>query len=553
MHSDPATACLDEEAIAKLVSGAGSATLLTEAEAHLTTCQRCQRVLADAAHAVRTTNHPVSRDSGAPPAFPSTWQGALAWLAPAGGPAASFGEASAALQEPSPAPPGSTGSSSLSPWARTPLPVGTVLAGRFRIVRFIARGGMGQVFEAEDRILGGRVALKTLRFASHAEPESIARFRREVALARSITHRNVCRVFDVGLHVDADSGNQTLFMTMELLTGETLSARVARVGRLSAEEALPIVLDMCAGLSAAHAGGVIHRDFKSGNVILHDGGDGSTRAVVTDFGLARLREAEGSLTEEGQLLGTPATMAPEQVLGERVSAATDIYALGCVLFEMMTGKLPFVGGNQFATANLRLTRPAPLLRTGAPRAPRSWESVVARCLERQPDKRFQTSAEVAVALQLAPPRARRWAGRGLLAGGVALGVCWMVWSNPVRSVATRVVQSLRSEESTAGFSVSSRPDEPSVRLSAEPVIAVLPLDNLSRRGDSDWLSMALREMLSTELASNEHLRVVPGDRVGRAVRDLGSAEAAALSEAGLGIVRASTAAEWVIHGGYTVV
>lgn len=350
MGSEDDAECLGLETIAQLISKEPRGARLAELEGHVARCTRCQQLIAAAAYGAEDV------DSKAPSVT------ALG------------------------------GGQRVERFAS-----GDVIAGRFEVRRFIARGGMGEVYDVDDRELGARIALKVMAVEARAEPEALARFRREVALARSVTHPNVCRVFDVGFH--SRQGARVAFMTMELLSGETLSARLRRVGRIPFERALPIVRDVCAGLSAAHSAGVIHRDFKSSNVIL-EGDDASLlRAVITDFGLACLHEGDATLTRRGQVLGTPATMAPEQILAEGITAATDVYALGCVLFEMFSGTLPFASSNATASLSLRLTQPAPLLRSRAPEAPAHCESVVARCLERAQERRFQTVEEVLTGLE----------------------------------------------------------------------------------------------------------------------------------------------------------
>ena len=208
------------------------------------------------------------------------------------------------------------------------LPDGTQVAGRYRIVRLIGAGAVGEVYEAQDETIGEAVALKTLREGVD-DPVSIERFRREIQLARKVTHRNVCRVFDVGRH-ELPDGKPLVFITMELLRGEPLSHRIDARGRFTTEEALPIARQLADGLEAAHAAGVIHRDFKPGNIMLVDEPAG-TRAVITDFGLARTYALdEQSITVTGEAVGTPLYMAPEQVVTGKtpITRATDVYALG---------------------------------------------------------------------------------------------------------------------------------------------------------------------------------------------------------------------------------
>src|SRR5262245_1434664 len=237
---------------------------------------------------------------------------------------------------------------------------GRVLAERFRIVEFIAMGGMGEVYEVEDLELGERVALKTIRPEVASSPQALDRFKREIQLARKVTHPNVCRIFD--FFYDEAGPEKVTFLTMELLRGETLHQKIERDGRMRSEPALPIVRQMAAGLDAAHSAGVIHRDFKSSNVILvpSEGSSAGVRAVVTDFGLARLApgsDAMTTLSGAAAFLGTPAYMAPEQIEGEEVTPATDVYAFGVVMYEMVAGRLPFTGETSVAVALKRLQGP----------------------------------------------------------------------------------------------------------------------------------------------------------------------------------------------------
>jgi len=277
---------------------------------------------------------------------------------------------------------------------------GELLAGRFRIVRFVARGGMGEVYEAEDTELNERVALKTIRFEFAEEDRSAERFKREIQLARKVTHLNVCRTFDVFRHIDTHPDGrttETMFVSMELLAGETLRDRIRRGGKMTESEALPLVEQMAAGLDAAHRVGVVHRDFKSSNVILvpSENSPGGVRAVITDFGLAHGLVPSGlSLTGTQEVVGTPAYMAPEQLNGGAITPATDIYALGVVMFEMLTGAVPFNTDNPLSTALKRLSEPAPSPRVHVPSVDPGWESGILRCLEREPSERFARTDEL---------------------------------------------------------------------------------------------------------------------------------------------------------------
>ncbi|MCU1259794.1 MAG: serine/threonine protein kinase with repeat, partial [Bryobacterales bacterium] len=287
-----------------------------------------------------------------------------------------------------------------------------LIGNRFEIVTFIGRGGMGDVYEAKDLHLGGHVALKTIRPEAASDERMIARFKHEINLAKRVTHPNVCRIYDVGFHSEPHgqhdrSGDPLslpvkMFLTMELLPGETLSARIGK-GPMNPSEALPIVNQLAAGLNAAHQAGVVHGDFKSGNVMLVPSDDAMTRAVITDFGLARnfhpRRDGTTvSLTQAGKIAGTPEYMAPEQVVGDLITPPVDIYALGIVMYEMLTGKRPFDAESPLASAVKRLHEDPPSPRKYVADLDRRWEAVILRCLERQPSERFASAADVVHAL-----------------------------------------------------------------------------------------------------------------------------------------------------------
>ncbi|MGA3202690.1 MAG: protein kinase [Bryobacteraceae bacterium] len=293
-------------------------------------------------------------------------------------------------------------------WARSVtadiprLSTGIELAGRFRVLRFIAAGGMGDVYEAEDLELHEHVALKTIRPEVIGDARALARFKREIQYAKRVTHPNVCRIYDLGSH--RDGAMQIVFLTMEMLTGETLADRLRSHEPMTLPEALPLVNQMAEALAAAHKAGIIHRDFKSSNVILAGSGKGR-KAVVTDFGLAHSSATteDASLTETGKLVGTLTYMAPEQLTHGEVTTATDIYALGLVMYEMVTGHRPFEGETPMDSAMKRLTQPPPVPTSYVPGLNSRWEAVILRCLELKPELRFQRPADVMKALTSEAP------------------------------------------------------------------------------------------------------------------------------------------------------
>ena len=427
---------------------------------------------------------------------------------------------------------------------------GDVLARRFRVVRFLAQGGTGEVYEAHDLELGAAVALKTIRPDIGADALAAERLRREVLLARQVTDPNVCRLFDLfrqtcGPAEPPGSGMEgILFLTMELLTGETLAARLKR-GRMSTRDALPLLEQMAAGLSAAHRAGVIHRDFKSGNVMLVATASGSVRAVVTDFGLARSAQASlEPLTGSAGMVGTSAYMAPEQVVGEEVSPAADVYALGVVMYEMVTGTRPFQGDLPITVAIKRLKERPPSPRRHVPDLDPRWERTILRCLERRPGDRF-ASADAVVRAVTEPPPVLAWhvpipRGRRVLVAGTLAGVLTGSAVGYSHFLAARKRHAPLPPPAGSGLTAVAK------RRS----VAVLGFKNLSPRGDVAWISTALTEMLSTELAAADSLRTIPGEQVGRAKLDLSLAEGDSFTADTLARVRSNLGTDFVVTGSY---
>jgi tetratricopeptide (TPR) repeat protein len=303
---------------------------------------------------------------------------------------------------------------------------GDLIAGRYRIVKIIGRGGMGEVYEAEDQLLHENIALKTVRFDRDGE-DLLKRFEKEIQLARKVTHPNVCRVFEVGLHKAPNAG-PALFFTMELLSGETLFERIRRAGRLTKEEAFPIIIQMAGGLAAAHASGIVHTDFKSGNVILVSAATG-TRAVITDFGLARedrtrIPEETRTLTGAHPVAGTIAYMSPEQLAGKTLTSVSDIYSFGIVLFEMACGQLPFDGRDVIHSAMQRASHHGLSVRTLAPDIDRRWEAAIVRCLKEDPKQRFRSAADLADYFRATTWRtpARYWTRREWARASIVTGL-----------------------------------------------------------------------------------------------------------------------------------
>jgi serine/threonine-protein kinase len=263
---------------------------------------------------------------------------------------------------------------------------GTILAERYRIVGLLGRGGMGEVYRADDLKLGQPVALKFLPEHLLSDGAALARFHREVRVARQVSHRNVCRVYDIG-EVEGQH-----FLSMEFIKGEELSSLLRRIGRLPTDKATEIARQLCAGLSAAHDNNVLHRDLKPANVMID--GDGNVR--ILDFGLAGLLE---EFRDEDARAGTPAYMSPEQLAGKELTVKSDIYSLGLVLYEVYTGRRAFEAGSLADLIKLRQsdatpTSPSSLVSEIDPHV----ERIILRCLEKDQKDRPVSALQVAASL-----------------------------------------------------------------------------------------------------------------------------------------------------------
>ena len=312
---------------------------------------------------------------------------------------------------------------------------------RYRVVRFLAAGGMGDVYQVFDTDIGMTLALKMLQPDLAEDEDQRKRFLREIRLASRVTHPNVCRIYGSGFHLRDDGVSQP-YLTMELLEGETLAERLDRRGTLGADEVLVLARQLAAALDAAHISGIVHRDFKPGNIMLVPtpvGGDSAReRIVVTDFGLARAAENDEqrqhfvTMAEDQEMIGTAAFMAPEQVLGDEQTEATDIYALGVVLFLALSGEMPFTAEGLLPAALARLQQRPRTLRSVRPDLPPRWSRAVGRCLERRPEDRFRRAADVIAAIEglqsAAIPsqvRYRRRVGLGALAAMLLIAVIFV--------------------------------------------------------------------------------------------------------------------------------
>ncbi len=360
------------------------------------------------------------------------------------------------------------GFESLSPNTSPPVGGGNI-AGRYEILGLLGSGGMGNVYKVRDTALDETIALKTLHRAMAQDAQALARFRREVKLARRVTHPNVARTYDLG------TDDELPYITMEFIDGAPLHHYVYHHGPLTLRQSLDLIEHVAQGLSAAHDAEVIHRDLKPANIMVCPDG----RAVITDFGIARAaaRQDMAHQTAIGGLVGTPAYMAPEQVEGKQdIDPRADLYALGAILFELLTGAPPWTGDAPVAVAVARLLNPPPEL--DADRTPPALRELVARCLARHREDRFATT-------------------RGLITDLEHLR-------------ATLTSSSQQMCPSPARAAAPTEGGEPTLLLdtSDKTTVALLPIRNRTRDED-DYLADGLTEEIAGELSMLADLKIKP--------------------------------------------
>lgn len=418
---------------------------------------------------------------------------------------------------------------------------GTILGTRYEILQLLGQGGMGAVYKARDRELDRFLALKVIRPELAVHPDILHRFKQELILARQVTHRNVIRIFDLG------EAEGIKFITMDFIEGQDLKNVVSEQGKLGWDESVRVMEQVCLALEAAHAEGVVHRDLKPQNIML----DKSGRVYVMDFGIARSTEM-GGMTQTGTLLGTPEYMSPEQVMGEHVDARSDLFTLGVIFYQLLTGDMPYKA-DTVQKAMFKRTRelPKPAIEID-PTVPKFLSDVAEKCLQLDVTLRYQSAKEIredleswhggssskTVSIATAPqqtvvapaPRVSEWKRWGAIGAGAAVAVLVMLFV-------------------FRGKIFSGSGGQPAV--AAPPTaLAILPFRNASGDPSLDWLGSSMAEMLSTDVGQSAHLRTVSSERVGQILRDLRVSPDTALDDPTIQRLAEFSNADTVVWGQY---
>ena len=415
------------------------------------------------------------------------------------------------------------------------LTTGSTFAGRYQIIEELGKGGMGKVYKAQDTEINEKVAIKLLKPEVAADEKTIERFRNELKFARKIRHKNVCQMFDLG----EEKG--TRYITMEFVDGEDLKRLIRKIGQMPIGRTVSIAMQVCDGLAEAHRLGVIHRDLKPQNIMVDEEGN----ARIMDFGIARSIKAKG-ITDAGMMIGTPDYMSPEQVEGKDVDPRSDIYSLGVILYEMVTGKVPFEGDTPFTVGVKHKSEMPRNPRELNSQIPAEFSLVIMRCLEKDRKERYQSAGELRSELMK-----------------IAEGI-----PSTEREVPKR--KPLTSREIKVQFTVKKL-FIPALVILGMAIIAVvilkllspkeapvIPSDKLSlavvyfknNTGDSnlDHWRNALAEWLITDLGQSRYIKVLDGDRLYGILRKLDLLEAESYASEDLTAVAKEARVNYVLKG-----
>ena len=384
----------------------------------------------------------------------------------------------------------------------------TSLGGRYEIQKLLGMGGMGAVYKARDMEVERVVGLKVIRPDLAGDPAILARFKQELILARQVTHKNIIRIYDLN---EADG---VKFITMEFIEGEDLRTILLREGKLSPERAADIMVQVCAGLQAAHSEGVIHRDLKPSNVMC----DGAGRVVVMDFGLARTVRGDG-MTRTGMMVGTMEYMSPEQAMGKELDAPSDQFAVGLIFYELLSGFMPYHAESAIASLVKRTQEHAVPLSDVDNSIPPALSAIVSKCLERDPAERFSSMQELIDEIEVWQGKKGR--GQSVIAPRLPKKVAAprfpLKWIAVGAAAAVLAVGTYVAVHQTQTGATGNGP-----QAVKGPVmlVAVLPFYNGSGDPSLDWTGATISDNLISDIGQSAHLHLISSGRLQDVLRDL---------------------------------
>jgi len=436
---------------------------------------------------------------------------------------------------------------------------GRLLGGSYRLGARVGRGGMGEVYEAEHLRLGSRVAVKILRDQALSNTDNIQRFHREALAASAVGHENIVKVTDF----DVDSGG-TPYLVMEFLEGESLRERLDRESTLGLDEAVAITGQILDALQAAHDQSIVHRDLKPTNIQLVTRFGRTDFVKVLDFGVSKILGAEVLLTGEGNVVGTPVYMSPEQIQAKSdVDHRSDIYTVGVLLYEMLVGRRPHSGHRYESVIHNVVHEPSPSAREAVPDLPRRLSDAMERALDKDPQRRFGSCREMAVAIGWEPTDSgwpTRGGGSGVRTdgspgpGGVGHGrLRWVAGVMVVAALLAGVGYLALRPSAASLVLLSGRPTGSSASPTAPPpgqpsddaLVAVLRFRNLSGDADVDWLGTGIAATVAADLAQIRRIQVLDRSRVDQVILTMSAADRGDPLRVGRAL-----GAAWVLSGSY---
>ncbi len=416
---------------------------------------------------------------------------------------------------------------------------GTTFAGRYEIIEELGKGGMGKVYRVEDTELKQEIAIKLIRPEIAKDKNTIERFRNELRTARNIRHKNVCGMFDLG------EAQGEYFITMEYIRGEDLKNLIRKMGQLSTGQAITIANQVCDGLAEAHRSGIVHRDLKPQNIMIDTAGN----ARIMDFGIARSLEGKG-ITGAGVMIGTPEYMSPEQVEGKELDERTDIYSMGIIMFEMVTGRVPFEGDTPFTVGVKQKSETPQNPKDVNPQIPDDLNAVILKCLEKEKEKRYQNVKELHTELlniqkgmptteRVIPERKPLTSKEITVQFSLKKAFIPALIVLAIAVVAVVIWQGLPQKEAIPAA------------VSDKPTLAVVYFENNTGDESLDHWRKALCELMFADLTQSKHIRVLSSDRLLDVLNDLGQDDARSLSSTVLKQVADRGGSSHILRGSYT--